>query len=271
MADHVEAEERTPLVAGNWKMFKTRREAHEFATAFADLLADAGDEVDVAVCPPLTALDIVADELVSHGVGVWAQNGYAAPEGAFTGEVSMAMIADAGATGVLLGHSERRQLFGETDEALAEKVVAALNAGLEPVLCVGETAEEREAGKTTERVCRQLQAALAAIPPARLPEIVIAYEPIWAIGTGRAATPEIAQETMLGLREKLGDLFGDAAAQSTRLIYGGSVKPDNAHAYDGPDVDGCLVGSASLDPASFISIVRAFRPDEAARLRRQFL
>jgi triosephosphate isomerase len=246
-------------------MYKRRAEALAFADGLAATLGEAGEEldaVDVAVCPPLTSLVEVAERLVPLGVGVWAQNGHAAAEGAFTGEISMAMLADAGATGVLLGHSERRQLFGETDEALADKVVAALDAGLEPVLCIGESEAEREAGHTAERLRTQLETGLSRLDAGRAVEVVIAYEPVWAIGTGRAATPELAQETHALIRDVLAARHGAQAAE-VRLIYGGSVKPDNAASYDGPDIDGALVGGASLEVASFIAIVRAFVPPGA--------
>jgi triosephosphate isomerase len=249
--------ERTPLVAGNWKMFKTRGEAAEFCAALLPLVDDL-DEVDLAVCPPYTALDIVAERLAGSGIGVWGQNAHAAPEGAFTGEISCGMLIDAGATGVLLGHSERRSLFGETDELLARKLTAALAHGLEPVLCIGESEAERDGGATESRLRTQLEGGLAGLTSSQVLQVTVAYEPVWAIGTGRSATPEIAQATHAFIREAIGQRHGEECAAALRILYGGSVKPDNAASLLGqPDVDGALVGGASLDPQSFAAIGRA--------------
>jgi triosephosphate isomerase len=199
--------------------------------------------------------------LVPLGVGVLGQTAHAAPSGAFTGEVTMAMLADAGATGVLLGHSERRQLFGETDEALAEKLPAALAAGLEPVLCVGETEAEREAGETEARLTTQLERGLANIVAGQLEAVTIAYEPVWAIGTGKTATPEMAQAAHAHVRAVLAGLFGDEAAQGVRIQYGGSVKPGNAaELFAQPDIDGGLIGGASLEVDDFVAIAAAATP-----------
>src|SRR4051794_40583874 len=251
---------RTLFVAGNWKMHKLRAEARAFAEALAGRI-DELDEVDLAVAPPFTCLSDVADVLVPLGVGVLGQNGHAAPSGAFTGEVTMAMLADAGATGVLLGHSERRQLFGETDEALAEKLPAALAAGLEPVLCVGETEAEREAGETEERLTTQLERALVNVVAGQLEAVTIAYEPVWAIGTGKPATPDVAQAAHAHVRSVLVRLFGDEAAEGVRLQYGGSVKPDNAaELFAQPDIDGGLIGGASLEVDDFVAIAAAATP-----------
>jgi triosephosphate isomerase len=255
-----DADERTLLIAGNWKMFKTTGEAAAFCAALRDEL-DELDEVDLALCPPFPSIAVVAEELGELGVGVWGQNMHEAAEGAFTGEVSAGMLVDAGATGVLLGHSERRQLFGETDEALQRKLAAALAAGLEPVLCVGETAPERDDGKTEERLRIQVEAALAGIDASGALQLTIAYEPVWAIGTGKTATPQIAQAAHAFIRDLLIRNLGDEAAATIRILYGGSVKPDNARELlDQPDVDGALVGGASLDPASFAAIARAGLP-----------
>jgi triosephosphate isomerase (TIM) len=252
--------ERTPLVAGNWKMFKTRAEAADFCAALLPLVDDL-DEVDLALCPPFTALDLVAERIGEIGVGVWAQNVHAADEGAFTGEISCRMLIDCGATGVLLGHSERRALFGETDEALARKVPAALAAGLDPVLCVGETEQERDAGATSERLRAQLSGALDELDAARALQLTIAYEPVWAIGTGRTATPEQAQETHAEVRAWLAERFGPDVAATVRILYGGSVKPENARELlAGADVDGALVGGASLSAASLLAIAHAALP-----------
>jgi triosephosphate isomerase len=252
--------ESTALIAGNWKMNKTRRAAVAFCDELARVL-DELDEVDLAVCPPFTALDVVAERLGELGVGVWGQTMHAAAAGAFTGEVSAAMLVDAGATGVLLGHSERRQLFGETDEMLAEKVPAALAAGLDAVLCVGETEAERDAGHTETRLRAQLEGGLAGLDAARALQVTVAYEPVWAIGTGRSATPEIAQAAHAFIRSVLTERFGEEAAAGLRVLYGGSVKPDNARELiDLPDVDGALVGGASLEAGSLAAIARAALP-----------
>jgi triosephosphate isomerase len=249
--------ERTPLVAGNWKMFKMRAEALEFCAALLPLV-DELDEVDLAICPPFTSLDLVAEQLADAGVGVWGQNAHDAPEGAFTGEVSCGMLIDAGATGVLLGHSERRALFGETDEAVARKLVAALSTGLEPTLCIGESEAERDGGETESRLRTQLEGGLGALAASQVLQVTIAYEPVWAIGTGRTATPEIAQETHAFIRDTLSQRYGEECAAAVRILYGGSVKPDNAAQLLAlPDVDGALVGGASLDPASFAAIAHA--------------
>jgi triosephosphate isomerase (TIM) len=253
--------ERTPLVAGNWKMFKLRAEAAAFCDELLPLV-DELDEVDLAICPPFTALDIVAERLADAGIGVWGQNAHDAPEGAFTGETSCAMLTDAGATGVLLGHSERRALFGETDEALARKLAAALAHGLEPVLCIGESEAERDGGATEARLGSQLAGALAALAASQVLQVTIAYEPVWAIGTGRTATPEIAQETHAFIRGALAERYGEECAAAVRILYGGSVKPDNAAGLLAQaDVDGALVGGASLDPQGFAAIARAALED----------
>ena len=249
--------ERTPLVAGNWKMFKTRAEAAAFCSAFLPLV-DELDEVDLAICPPFTALDIVAERIGDAGIGVWGQNVHDAADGAFTGEISCGMLIDAGATGVLLGHSERRALFGETDEALARKLAAALASGLEPVLCIGESEAERDGGKTERRLTTQLDGALSGLNGSQVLQVTVAYEPVWAIGTGRSATPEIAQETHEFIRGAIASRHGEECAAALRILYGGSVKPDNAGALLAqPDVDGALVGGASLDPQGFAAIARA--------------
>jgi triosephosphate isomerase len=251
---------RTPFVAGNWKMHMLRAEARAFAEALAARI-DELDEVDLAIAAAYTSLSEVADVLAPLGVGVFGQNAHAAPSGAFTGEVSMAMLVDAGATGVLLGHSERRQYFGETDEALADKVPAALAAGLDPILCVGETAAERESGATAERLTTQLTRGLANIAAVQLPGVTIAYEPVWAIGTGQTATPELAQDAHAHLRAVLAKLFGGEAAEAVRIQYGGSMKPQNAaELLAQPDIDGGLIGGASLVVDDFVAIAAAATP-----------
>ncbi len=214
----------------------------------------------MGICPPFTALETCVERLSGSGVAVYAQNMHQESSGAFTGEVAADMLTELGVNGVVLGHSERRQYNCETDRALQDKVPAALGAGLQPILCVGETEEEREREDTQRKLRSQVQEALEKVPDERLPDIVIAYEPIWAIGTGKVATPEIAQEAIAFIRALVGDRSRDAA-QGVRILYGGSVKPDNAaEILAQPDVDGALVGGASLDPDGFARIVAAATP-----------
>jgi triosephosphate isomerase len=247
---------RTPLIAGNWKMHKTRTEAEDYIQALLPRVS-AVDAVDVAICVPFTALEAMVDSARGSRVEVYAQNMHQEPEGAFTGEVSAAMLSDVGVQGVVLGHSERRELFGESDRALALKVPAALNAGLNPILCVGETEGERENDDTDRKLRQQIRDDLAAVPNERLAEVVIAYEPIWAIGTGKVATPEQVQEAIAFIRALVGDRDGEAS-ERVRILYGGSVKPDNAAELLAlQDVDGALVGGASLQADSFAEIVTA--------------
>jgi triosephosphate isomerase (TIM) len=248
--------ERTPLVAGNWKMHKTEREAEDYIQALLPRVS-AVDGVDVAICVPFTDLRAMVDSARGSRVEVYAQNMHHEPEGAFTGEVSSSMLEDVGVQGVVLGHSERRQLFGETDRALALKVPAALAAGLTPILCVGESEAERENEDTDRKLRQQIKDDLVNVPSERLTDVVIAYEPIWAIGTGKVATPEQAQEAIAFIRALVGDRDAQAA-QSVRILYGGSVKPDNAAELLAlADVDGALVGGASLQADSFAQIVGA--------------
>jgi triosephosphate isomerase len=247
---------RTPFIAGNWKMAKTSGEAGTFLRELLPRLEDAGG-VDVAVCVPFTSLQAALGAGRGSSVAVYAQNMHQAADGAFTGEVSAPMLTDLGVHGVVLGHSERREHFCETDRALAEKVPAALDAGLRPILCVGETEEERERGDTERKLRHQVQDGLDKVAPERLGEVVIAYEPVWAIGTGQVATPEQAQEAIAFVRALVADRDGEQAAR-TRVLYGGSVKPDNAAELLAlPDVDGALVGGASLEVDSFAAIVEA--------------
>ena len=247
---------RTPLIAGNWKMYKTVEEAEQLVAALLPRLSTA-DGVDVGICPPFTALSAMVDSTRGSRVAVYAQNMHQSESGAFTGEVSAPMLTELDVAGVVLGHSERRQMFGETDKALALKVPAALRAGLEVILCVGETEEERENGDTERKLRHQVQEGLARIELERLGEVVIAYEPIWAIGTGQMATAEQAQEAIAFVRALVADRSREQA-QRTRILYGGSVKPDNAAELLAlPDVDGALVGGASLDAESFAAIVAA--------------
>jgi triosephosphate isomerase len=245
---------RTPFICGNWKMHKTIAEAAQFVDALLPQIA--GTANDVVICPPFLALAEVVERSHGSAVKVAAQNMHEEEAGAYTGEVSASMLAEIGVQAVVLGHSERRQYFGETDEALARKAPAALAAGLEPILCVGESEEARDGGQTDAVLMNQLQADLAAVDSARVAEVVIAYEPIWAIGTGRTATPEQAQETIAFIRDVLRE--HSAAADPVRILYGGSVKPDNAaELLAQPDIDGALVGGASLDPGDFAAIVEA--------------
>jgi triosephosphate isomerase len=246
---------RTPLIAGNWKMYKGGADGVELAHGVAQATRDVKG-VEIVVAPPFTALAAVAHELTDSNVEVGAQNFHPKPEGAFTGEVSAAMLIECGCRWVIVGHSERRQYFGEADESVREKVVAALAAGLRPIVCVGETLAEREAGKTLDVVSRQVDAFSGALAD-RSGFGVIAYEPIWAIGTGKVAGPDQAQEAHLAIRERLRGR-SSAVADETAILYGGSVKPDNAGKLLAcPDVDGALVGGASLDVESFLTIVRA--------------
>ena len=249
---------RRPFVAGNWKMHKTSAEARAYV---ADLVARLPERpaADVGVCAPYTALAATVEATRENGGGVRvaAQNMHQAEAGAFTGEVSAGMLVELGVDGVLLGHSERRRYNAETDRALQEKVPAALDAGLEPVLCVGESEEERDSGDTERRLRHQVQEALERVEADRLGEVVIAYEPVWAIGTGRVASAEQAQEAIAFIRALVGDRSG-AAAERVRVIYGGSVSPDNAaEVMAGPDVDGALVGGASLEPEGLAAIAAA--------------
>jgi triosephosphate isomerase (TIM) len=247
--------ERQPLVAANWKMHKTNEEAEAY---LAELLPGVSSALaEIVICPPFTALKTVVEHCFGSRVKVAAQDMHEQAEGAFTGEVSAPMLSEVGVELVILGHSERRSLFGETDAALARKVPAAMGAGLAPILCVGETDEEHQAGRTESVVEAQLAADLEAVEGDRLGEVVIAYEPVWAIGTGNTATPEQAQEAIAFIRGRIAER-DPAAGQATRVIYGGSVNAENAaELFSQPDVDGGLVGGASLDPAEFAAIVAA--------------
>ena len=247
---------RTPLIAGNWKMHKTEREAEDYIQALLPQVS-AVDGVDVSICVPFTDLRAMVDSARGSRVEVYAQNMHQEPQGAYTGEISAAMLEDVGVQGVVLGHSERRELFGETDRALALKVPAALAAGLTPILCVGETESERENEETDRKLRQQVKEDLAGVSADDLPRVVIAYEPIWAIGTGKVATPEQAQEAIAFIRALVADRDAQAAAH-VRILYGGSVKPDNAAELLAlADVDGALVGGASLEAESFAQIVSA--------------
>jgi len=252
---------RTPLVAGNWKMYKGPTDGRRLALEIRNGLLGRRLAVDVVVCPPFPTLHAVVEIVRGTAVAVGAQNVFWEKAGAFTGEVAADMLRDAGCEWVLIGHSERRQHFGEQDTTVARRVRAALDAGLRVMACVGETLAEREAGQTRQVVEGQLRAGLGALSPDDWARMAVAYEPVWAIGTGRNATPEQAQEVHAFLRGVLGSMASPRVAEQTRIQYGGSVKADNAAALMAqPDVDGALVGGASLEAASFLRIVDAAAP-----------
>ena len=247
---------RKRFVCGNWKMHRTSAEARTLAREVRAVAEALADRVDVAVAPPFTALAAVAGELHGSRIGLGAQNLHWESQGAFTGEISAAMLVDAGCRYVLCGHSERRQIFGDTDEAVQKKTKAALAAGLHPIVCVGETLPEREAGRTLEVVGRQVRAALSGLSAEQVGRLTVAYEPVWAIGTGKTATSAQAQEVHAALRAILREL-APAVADAVRILYGGSVKPDNAaELMSQPDVDGALVGGASLKASDFTGIIQ---------------
>ncbi|MDX6685012.1 MAG: triosephosphate isomerase [Baekduia sp.] len=247
---------RTPLIAGNWKMHGTIAESEERVASLLPRISTA-EHVDVAVCVPFTALQAVVDSARGSRLAVYAQNMHWELEGPYTGEISGPMLSEIDVTGVVLGHSERRQLFGETDKHLQLKVPAALEAGLEVILCVGETEQEREDGDTERRLRHQVQEGLEKVPTERLGEIVIAYEPVWAIGTGQTATAEQAQDALAFVRALVADRSKEQAERS-RILYGGSMKPANAEELLAlPDCDGGLIGGASLDVEQFTAIVDA--------------
>jgi triosephosphate isomerase len=247
---------RRPYIAANWKMHKTQAEAREYVQKLLARLP-MGNGVELGLCVPYTALGATLEALGDSDVKVLAQNMHQAESGAYTGEISAPMLTELGVHGVVLGHSERRQYNNETDRALQEKVPAAVAAGLQPILCVGETEEEYEAGDTQRKLRHQVQEALEKVPAERLADVVIAYEPIWAIGTGQVATPATAQEAIGFIRALVSDRSSDAG-ERVRVLYGGSVKPDNAAELLGqPDIDGALVGGASLDPEAVVAIVKA--------------
>lgn len=247
---------RTPVIAANWKMHKTLSEAAQFVKEFLPQVAGLTD-VEIAVCPPFTALGAVGWALAEAKgkVALGAQNMYQEAQGAFTGEVSGPMLKDVGCNYVILGHSERRSIFGESDELVGEKVRAAFSHDLIPILCVGETLEQREAGQTDAVNRRQLLAGTEGLSTAQVAKTVIAYEPVWAIGTGKSCNPADAQATIAGIRAFIGDRFGAEAAKGVRIQYGGSVKPNNVSDYMAqPDIDGALVGGAALEAGSFAAI-----------------
>ena len=247
---------RTPLIAGNWKMYKTTPEAVDTAQRLVELVADSAD-VDIMIAPVFTALDPVSRVVKNSRVGLGAQNLYWEKEGAYTGEISADMLVSAGCQYVIIGHSERRQYFGETDEAVNQKISAAIIANLIPVFCIGETESERESGNTFSVLDKQVKDGLKGKVADDLGSLVIAYEPVWAIGTGKTATNDQAQEAHKYIRSLIEGLFGTTLAESVRILYGGSVKPANVSELMAmPDIDGALVGGASLDPESFSKIVK---------------
>lgn len=250
---------RIPFIAGNWKMYKTVAEAVKYVKEFRGMVKDLQD-VEIVLAPPFIALHAVAEAARNTNVGIAAQDLHPEREGAFTGEVSAPMIREAGAEYVVIGHSERRTYFGETDASVNRKTAAALAVGLTPIVCVGETLDERERGATFDVLDRQIRQGLEGITGEQLAQLVVAYEPVWAIGTGRNATPAQAGDAHAHIRSRLRQWFGSDPADACHVIYGGSVKPDNirelvAH----PDVDGALVGGASLDVRSFFDIVSRSR------------
>jgi triosephosphate isomerase (TIM) len=246
---------RRPVIAGNWKMYKTQAETRAYFAAFAPLVARS-THCDIVIAPPFTALAAAVEAARGTAIQIAAQNLHWEAEGAFTGEISPRMLVEAGCTAVIIAHSERRQYFGETDESANKKVKAALAAGLTPILCVGETLAEREGGKTEEVLERQFRGGVAALTGAEFSRIILAYEPCWAIGTGRTATPELAAEAHRCLRQQAAAVFTPERAAGLRILYGGSVKPDNIKGLMAQvEIDGALVGGASLNAEAFASIV----------------
>ncbi|MCX6983171.1 MAG: triose-phosphate isomerase [Lentisphaerae bacterium] len=249
--------QRKLFIAGNWKMNKTAAEAAQMVSALVKKVEGLSDKINMAVCPPFTALDRISPLLKGTGVALGAQNLSEKASGAYTGEISAAMLLELGVKHVIIGHSERRQYYGETDELVSKKAKFALAAGLLPIVCVGETLQEREGGKTSSVITAQLKGSLAGITPDEMLKTTIAYEPVWAIGTGKTASPDQAQEVHALIRKLLTDLFGKAVAEKVIIQYGGSVKADNARELMAKqDIDGALVGGASLDAEGFSALIR---------------
>ena len=247
--------ERKVVIAGNWKMNKDAAAGRELVESLKPLVAGFTD-ADVVVCPPFTTLEAVVAAAAGSNIKVGAQNVHWAESGAFTGEISAEMLVSAGVEYVIIGHSERRQYFGETDATVNSRLKAALKAGLKPIVCVGETLAEREGGKTNDVIGRQLRDGLAGLTAADMANVIIAYEPVWAIGTGKTATPAIAEETHKFIRETVGALFGGATASALRIQYGGSMKPENARELVAQaDIDGGLIGGAALKADSFAKLI----------------
>jgi triosephosphate isomerase len=247
---------RTPFIAGNWKMYMTRAEATDLVEGLLTALANVRD-VEVAVCPPFTALDCVARLVANHNIALGAQNCYWEDKGAFTGEVSPQMLQEIGCQYCIVGHSERRQYFGDTNETVRKKTLALYKHDILPIVCIGETLTQREEGQTEEVVLTQMRECLHNLPPQKMAATTIAYEPVWAIGTGKTASPQQAQEVHALIRAELVKMFGRGVAEQIRIQYGGSVKPDNIKTLMAEeDIDGALVGGASLKVDSFSAIVR---------------
>ncbi|HLE40848.1 MAG TPA: triose-phosphate isomerase [Nitrospirota bacterium] len=247
--------QRKPIIAGNWKMNKTSKEARDLAEKLVPLVSGVSNR-DIVLAPPFTALPAVADVIKGKGIALGAQNMSWEDKGAFTGEISAEMLLDLGCKYVIIGHSERRQYFGETDETVNKKLRQALNKGLMPIVCAGETLKERETGKAHEVMERQITGALKGVTAGEMQKIVIAYEPVWAIGTGKTATTDQANEIHSFIRGKIRAVYGGGVADSLRIQYGGSVTPENVSALMAmPDIDGALVGGASLKPESFAALV----------------
>ncbi len=246
---------RLPLIAGNWKMYKTIGETEQFCQEFVPLVANS-THCEIAIAPPFTSIPKAVEMTRNSNVSISGQNVFWEKHGAFTGEVSAAMLVEAGCRYAIIGHSERRQYFGETNQTVNKRIVAALLAGLEPIVCVGELLEQREAGRTEAVLKQQLEEGFAGLTTAQFARIIIAYEPVWAIGTGRTATPEIAENAHRFIRAVVAEKIGPDSAVTVRILYGGSVKPDNIKGLmTQADIDGALVGGASLDPKSFSAIV----------------
>lgn len=247
---------RKRLIAANWKMYKNPSQTKEFFRDFLPLMS-RHDRDEIVVCPPYTDLHAALESAQGSQVAIGAQDVYWKAEGAFTGEISAPMLVAVGCTHVIIGHSERRQYFGETDDSVNLKLKAALEQGLTPIVCVGEVLEEREAGLTEDVLRRQCVRAFNALSAQKAAKLVVAYEPVWAIGTGKTATPQMASDAHLIIREEAKEAFGDEFASKLRILYGGSVKPDNAKALmSEEEIDGALVGGASLDAKSFAAIVK---------------
>ncbi|MGD0908890.1 MAG: triose-phosphate isomerase [Candidatus Acidiferrales bacterium] len=246
---------RRPVIAGNWKMYKTQAEARAFFAAFTPLVSGS-THCDIVIAPAFTAISAAVESTRGTGISIAAQDMHSEPEGAFTGEVSAQMLVEAGCSAVIIGHSERRQFFGETDERVNHKIKAALAAGLTPILCVGELLAEREGGNTEEVLERQFRGGVASLTGAEFSRMILAYEPCWAIGTGRTATPEMAGDAHRFLRQQAAASFTPERAAGLRILYGGSVKPDNIKGLMAQvEIDGALVGGASLKAEAFASIV----------------
>ena len=250
---------RRRVIAGNWKMFKTQAETRNFFSAFAPLVA-ASTHCDIVIAPPFTAISAAVEASKNTNIAIAGQDVYWEKEGAFTGEISPGMLTEAGCRYVIIGHSERRQFFGETDDTVARKTKAALAAGLTPIVCLGEMLAHRESGQTRQVCQSQFHGSLGSLTPGEFSRILVAYEPVWAIGTGRTATPEIAADVHRFLRQCAAETFSAAQASALRILYGGSVKPDNIQGLMAQEeLDGALVGGASLDAKSFAAIVEGAR------------